>query len=574
MFVFGIYLRVIHNFMSQLKRNILLLFLVFLTNTIFAQTNLQKKVYPKTYQEAIEEVIKISDENTKSLLRDCPKFSVSQFAYIIHNNNLIDYRDYEFLTSCAKSIGANYVHFEDVTNVILAGVWDKLNSDLDLLDFEKVEPENYFNSILTIIKKGETNRLGYLSSLPYWVYNSDYYRNNNDSVRNIKILNVAKKIVLENNETSYLGLKYISQFDPDLEEKTNLIQSYYENENDFFNIPSYDYIYTKKKLTKENEDLIGIDYVFKKTSYKDFSLKCYEIIYDKTFNTSNDYENFLKYCNNNYLAKWKFLKTLSLEDYKILINEPRKLLEILTLTQKYFYINSGYDQLIQSSSGSCSDLINYIGSQQKIDNEYPYSLRLLGKFDYRDNEDSNREVNALKVVVNQLSMDEIFDIINPNSIKIYNQTLKTEDFLEYKYLISFILASQYKRFLNYPDKKRVFENYYYYWTNEHVSWPFEYFATDMLIQIDSKKANEIFKKEFQKNPTEGSFTRQGILSSIIEYDFSNNSNFLEDWYWKVKDKDFNYSPAEHKLILELLKDKNNDTLSLYNKITNDIRYRE
>lgn len=487
--------------MSQLKRNILLLVLVFLTSTVFAQTNLQKKVYPKTYQEAIEAVIKISDEKTKSLIRDCPKFSVGQFAYIIHNNHLIDYRDNHLLTSCAKSTGVSYVHYEDVTNVILAGVWDELNSDLELIDFEKVEPENYFNSILTIIKKGEANRLGYLSSLPYWFYHADYYRNNNDSIRNSKILNVAKKMVLEKNDTSYLGLQYISQFEPNLEEKTNLIQLYYENENDFFTIPSYDYIYSQKKLTKEKDDLIGIDYVFKKTSYKDFSLKCYEIIYDKTFTTSNDYENFLKYCNNNYLAKWKFLKTLSSEDYKVLINEPLKLLEILTLTQKYFYRNTGNDQLIHGSMGSGRNFINYIESQQKIDNEYPYSQRLLGEFDYRDNEDSNKEVNALKIVANQLSMGEIFDIINPNSIKIYNQTLKTEDFLDYKYLISFILASQYKRFLSYPDKKRVFENYYYYWTNEHVSWPFEYFVTDMLIQIDSKKANEIFKKEFQKNPT-------------------------------------------------------------------------
>ncbi|MFT3796607.1 hypothetical protein [Flavobacterium sp.] len=557
--------------MSQIK----LLFLILLTSTVFAQTNLQKKVYPKTYQEAIEKVIKISDEQTKNLLRDCPKYNVGEFDYIIHDNNLIDYTDSQFLTSCAKSTGVKFVHYEDVTNVILAGVWDQLNSDLELIDFEKVEPENYFNSILTIINKGEGNRLGYLSSLPYWVYHADYYyQNNNDSIRNAKILNAAKKMVLEKNQTSYLGLRYISQFDPDLEEKTNLIQSYYENENDFFKIPSYHYIYSQKKLTKENDDVIGINYVFKKISYKDFSLKCYEIIYNKTFNTSNDYETFLEYCNNNYLAKWKFLKTLSSEDYKILINEPRKLLEILILTQKYFYRNSSYDQLIQGSRGSSGDLINYIESQQKIDHTYPYSQRLLGKFDYRDNEDSNREVNALKIVVNQLSMEEIFDILNPNSIKIYNQTLKTEDFLEHKYLISFILASQYKRFLNYPDKKRVFENYYYYWTNEHVSWPFEYFVTDMLIQIDRKKANEIFKKEFQKNPTKGSFTRQGILSSIIEYDFSNNSKFVEDWYWTVQDKDFNYSPAEHKLILELLKDKNNDTLSLYNKITNDIRYRE
>lgn len=246
----------------------------------------------------------------------------------------------------------------------------------------------------------------------------------------------------------------------------------------------------------------------------------------------------------------------------------------MILTQKYFYKNNSYDQLIAGSAGNIDGLTALVESHEKISSAYPYSSRLLGEFDYRDNEYSNRDTNTLKFIANQLSMEEIFDIINPKSIKKYNQTLKTEDFLEYRHLISFILATQYERFLNYPDKEKVFENYYYYWTKEHVSWPFEYFVTDMLIQIDRKRAMDIFKKEFEANPKEGSFKRQAILSSIIEYDFNDNSKFLDDWYWKVQDKNFNHSPAEHQLILDLLKQKNEYTLQLYNKIITDIRYKE
>jgi hypothetical protein len=556
--------------MSVLKRNIVLLFLVFLTNIVFAQTNLQKKVYPKTYQEAIEEVIKISDDKTKNLLRDCPRFSLRQFAYIIHNNNLIDYKDSDLLTSCAKSIGAKYVHFEDVTNVILAGVWDKLNSDLELIDFEKVEPENYFNSILTIIRKGEdNNRFGYLSSLPYWVYHSGYYRNNNESIRNDKLLKIAKKIVIEKNQNSYLALQYLSQFNPDLEEKTRLVQTYYLNTDNYFSIPTYEYIYDVKSLTKKDDELIGIDYTFKKTSYKEFSLKCFEIIYNKTFNTSNDYETFLNYCNSNYLAKWKFLKTLSTEDYILLLKEPRKLLEILTLTNKYYYKESSNHNLIMGSN-SVDDLINLIEIKDKISIKCPYQKRLE---EYNDLDDSSyKSINTLKMIAERISIEELFEILNPKSIEFYNKNYKTEDLLDYKYLISFLIASQYERLLNHHEKEIVFKICYYYWENEHVSWPYKYFITDLLIQIDNKKALNIFKENFKSKPTDGSFTRQAILSSIIEYDFQNNSKFIEDWYWIIQGTSFKYNPKEQNLILKLLKKKDSATLNLYTKITNDVRF--
>ncbi|MFC6268265.1 hypothetical protein [Frigoriflavimonas asaccharolytica] len=564
--------------MNRFKKNILFLFLIInLCNNIFAQSNLETDKYPKTYQGAIDDVINILDENQRILIRDSPKFSIGKYTYIIHKNKILDYRDIDFLKSCAQNIGVEYVHFEEVTAVILDGVWDKLNNDLELINFEKIEPEIYFSSILAIIKKGKNNRLGYWASLPSWVYLSDYYYDqdyNNDnykSARRNKLLNIAKKIVLKKDKNSYLGLKYISLFEPNLEEKSKIISSFYTNTNKYFTFPIYDYIYDKKLDTEKNEGIIGIEYNLKRNSSKEFSLQCFENIYHKTFKTANEYESFLNYSNSNYLLKWKFLKTLSTADYKILLNDPIKLLEILILTNKYYYKDTGNNNLI-TGSNSIDDLINLIEFKDEISVKCPYHKRLMV---CNDNDDStSKSLNALKLIADTLSTEELIQIINPNSIELYNKNYKTDDLLDYKYLVSFLIASQYERLLDYPDKDRIFKIFQFYWINEHVSWPYQYFMTDLLIQINNENALKLFKEKFKVIPTEGSFTRQGILSSIIEYDFENNSNFIEDWYWKIQDTDFNYNPKEQDLILDLLREKDSTTLDLYTKIINDNRFKK
>jgi hypothetical protein len=221
-------------------------------------------------------------------------------------------------------------------------------------------------------------------------------------------------------------------------------------------------------------------------------------------------------------------------------------------------------------SNSVDDLINLIEIKDKISIKCPYQKRLE---EYNDLDDSSyKSINTLKMIAERISIEELFEILNPKSIEFYNKNYKTEDLLDYKYLISFLIASQYERLLNHHEKEIVFKICYYYWENEHVSWPYKYFITDLLIQIDNKKALNIFKENFKSKPTDGSFTRQAILSSIIEYDFQNNSKFIEDWYWIIQGTSFKYNPKEQNLILKLLKKKDSATLNLYTKITNDVRF--
>ena len=463
-----------------------------------------------------------------------------------------------------------------MTSIILEGVWDKLNSDLKLIDFDKVNTEAYFNSIYKKINIGKKNkRLGYLSSLPSWIFNSHVFEYTGDVNRTSKLLQQARDLILANNKKSYLGLLYLSHFSPNLDSDKILFEEYYKTKNTFFEIPSFE-LMNKSQSPKliAKDDISGINYVFTETPYNVFALRCYEIIYNKKFASINEYEQFLDYCNGNYLAQWKFLNTLTTEDYKSLINKPRKLLEILTLTEKYYYKNSHNTELFDYGTNNVKPLIDFIELKDTVSSKNPYLSKRFLNYYHHDDELNNKSINALKSIANKLEIEEIFDIINPESIEDYNNTIKTEDFLNYKYLISFIIVSQQEQFLTYPKKDKAFNTLKYYWKNEFISWPFRYLITDLLIQIDSIKALNMFKNIFEINSNEGSFMRQAVLSSIIYYDFEKNSKFIEEWYWTIQNKDFDHRPKEHEYILKLLEEKDKNTIELYNKITTDIRYKE
>tara|TARA_R110000751_G_scaffold304274_1_gene419632 strand:- start:122 stop:1843 length:1722 start_codon:yes stop_codon:yes gene_type:complete len=546
--------------------------------TLQEQKNQLENKYPETYEEAINKVLEILDDKTKNIIKDIPKFSVGTFNHIIHDNNLINYKNHDFLKSCAEKIGKKYVHFEEVTYIVLKGVWDKLNSDLILVDFDKIEHKDYFNSIITTISLGKQNeRLGYLSSLPKWIFFSEAYSYSysDDDINRSKLLEQAKILAQTKNKNSYLGLLYLTYFGQNSDNEEEIIDDYYKNHDDFFEIPSFKLTYENTSSKSiEKSKLIGVNYIFTKTSYNEFALKCYNIFYNKNFNSKDEYEQFLNYCNTNYLATWKFLKTLTVKDYEKLINEPLKLIEVLTLTKKYFFKNGHNTELFEYATDESKPLVNYIELQDSISTKQPYLSKHFINYYHYDDELNNKSVNALKLIADKLEIEEILDIINPKSIEDYNNSIKTDDFIDYKYLISFIIVSQQQRLLEHSNKEKVFEILNYYRNTDFISWPFNYFITDLLIQIDTDKAIKVYKHEFEKNPNSGSFMRHAILSSIIEYDFDKNSKFIEEWYWIVHDKDFNYSPEEHKYILELLNGKDKNTLDLYNRIIGDIRYKE
>ncbi len=188
------------------------------------------------------------------------------------------------------------------------------------------------------------------------------------------------------------------------------------------------------------------------------------------------------------------------------------------------------------------------------------------------NEATLKTLNALKILSNQLTMAEIIEMIQPKSMVSLPQNPQTEDILAPQYLAAFMMVFHYEELLNHPDKALIFSLFQYYFKNKHISWSFEYFIADVLIQLDRARAIDLFRLEFEDPPTVGSFRRHGCLAALVAHDFENNATFIEDWYWKVHRKDFNRRPKEGEYILQLLQSQNDATRVLYNKILLDQRY--
>ena len=257
----------------------------------------QKEKAPKTYTEAIDAIIKNLDKESLNTLKNTPRFSVSAFSNKVYELNLINIRDIDLLQSSAKSSGQPYVHFEDLISLLLRGVWDKLNADLEITNFDTIQPEQYFDAIQNTIYKGMINKQnGYLASLPYWVWdyeNFEYY-SKFDSIKKNTIIDIAFQLANTNNGTSYLGLKYFVKFSNNRKQKQILLDRYYKIDNQYFEVPFYKNDDSIIETSKDKLKKVSVmHYKLEKISYKNFALKGFEFLYDKKFSTYDDYQNFL-----------------------------------------------------------------------------------------------------------------------------------------------------------------------------------------------------------------------------------------------------------------------------------------
>lgn len=580
-------------------------------------TSLIEEHLPETLDEAVDYLIKSFNDTEKAYLKNFPKCDLIIFHFGwgtgIRNGLGLWGKNNKLLESCAAKAGKTSIHPDDASFIIIEGVWAKLNKELDLTDFTTVEPDKYFDAVWkTLQKANQKNNVNYLASLPIWMYGVRRLNFTPDSIkaRNTQLLSEAQKLVNANNERSFLGLLYLVSYDFDRKKISLLLDKNLELNTTYIELPSYNYknVLVKNLLIRPhvNNKIADkkVKYNWNNISLKDLAVKCYGSLNEKYFNSIEDLNKWKALINSNYLIKWKNEIEISERDYFTLSKNPRELLEILTLTKKYFYFEEHNHGLTEGpyrdSKKSIATLVSFLRLKDTLMDAYPYNDAIvmfdksvdpryqIYKYDPNDSSITKsgrsiveerqlfsfRATCALKVIADKLSTEEVFDMLNSNTIIEYNKKFKTEDLSDYKILGGFLLATQYKRILNYPNKDKVFETFYYYWKNEFITWPMQNYLIELLFQVDKKRALPIFLENFKSVPTEGSFTRNGILESIIKYDFADNKDFIEKWYWTVYDKGFNYHPYEPELILTTLKNTNTETMKLYNKILSDKRYKK
>lgn len=539
-------------------KTISLFFLVITTQLHAFQSHVTNS--PETYKEAVEFIYNSLNKDTLVKVKNLP-FYLS--GYVAHENqnlfNSIDTKSSSMIKSCFKANDNKHVHFEDVPFFVMQGVWKKLNPDY--INFKKINPHNYFETISGIIENKEKNKIVDIASLPQWIFHdfATYPENERDSLLIIE----AEKIITSNKEFSSLAAFYLSHLSPNSLLLKNWLKKKYDDDIKKVTLPEY---------THDSKEL----YKWTNVSLRNFVIRCYGIIYEKKFNDKTDYEAFQGYCQNNYLAYYRYEKTLTESDFKQLSKQPKKLLEILILSQNYYHANHNNDELIYSGYTTTKELVKFLESKGKITLNLPYpkSFNTYAYTNFENDIDNLKAVNALVKVAEMLSIEELIMILKPETKNSYDISLKTDDFENYNTVVAFLIATQYKRLLDYPDKNKIYDLCVYYWEEEFISWPIRYFVAELLIQIDKDRALRNFKKHFEEISADGSFMRQAILMSFIKYDYENNKDFIEKWYWFTEDKDFRHIPSENETILKYLKDTDENTLLLYHKIIANPRYKE
>lgn len=553
----------------------LFILLIFISSTSYSMNKLvakdSSKSKPKTYKEAVNYIYNLISEEDKEYVKNVPFNDLIIFhrgwGMGIRNGLGLWSNNKELLKSCAKEIGKETIHPESASQLIIEGVWKKLNSDL--IDFSKLEPENYFKAIhqtIEVSNKKSDNR--YMLSLPSWVYKSRQYWDNEERW---KALNLeAKNLIAKENELINLATLFLSQNNENL----NLIDSILKNNmssNVNVNILLPEFLVNEQEKTASSK-LMSL-------TSQSFALLCYGNIFHKKFDSVDEYYKWMELRNDNYLMHWKYSNTMTVSDFGRLLKQPRKFLEILILTDKYYDIdihNSGLVYRYNPYDGVIDNLMDYLDFNDKDFDSYPYdkaiAIRPYNSLDSEYNKNLNRAINMLSQIADNISVSELFEILNPNSIINYNNEIKTDDLIEYKYIVGFLLATQYERIIFHSNKNEAFEILKYYWEKEFISWPMEYYISELLIQIDLDKATRLFYKEFETIPEKGSFTRNAIIKTLIKYDFNSNKNFIYDWYWKIQNKEFRTVPREWSLILTLLNGTSLETKKLYNQIISDSRF--
>ncbi|WP_299276928.1 DUF6794 domain-containing protein [uncultured Psychroserpens sp.] len=528
---------------------------------------------PETYLEAVTYIYNLMDEDNRVYVKNVPFNDLIIFhrhwgAKIRASLNLWG-GNRELLKSCAENLGSDSIHPESASQFIIEGVWKKLNADINSIDFSKLDANVYFIRILETIqlaKKNNDNRL--MLSLPSWVYKQWEYWDNEERWFNLN--NEAKKIIKGENELNSLALLFLSQTKENLDIVDDKLQQKLTHlEYDDIHLPEFVVNSEEKRTVSKLRSLTS----------QELALNCYGMLYQREFLSLDDYNQWMQLRDSNYLIRWKYASEMNTDDFERLLKMPRKFLEILILTNQYYDIdehNSGLAYRYNSYDGIVDSLMAFTAFNNKDFDKEPYDesikKRAYNSLDSEYNKNVMRALHMLSDIADHIPAADLYDMLSPSTIIKYETTLKTEDLLDYKYVVGFLLATQKERILAHPNSDEIFNIVKYYWDNRFISWAMQYYIAELLVQIDLDSAKTVFSPEFEKIPDHGSFTRNAIIEALIKYNFDQDKVFLYNWYWKIQEKEFLTVPREWSLMLSLLRDTNNETNALYKSIINDSRF--
>lgn len=546
------------------------------------------KGLPTTFEGAVEHLVKNLKKEDAGYLKSYPKCDLISFhmgwGMGIRNHLGLWQGNDSLLNSCARRAHKDSIDPDGASFLLIHGVWDKLHEDILLTDFDTVSAANYFREIDKTLRLAKsTGNVGYLASLPRWMYQVSRlsFFPRTDSVRSAQLAEEARKQTRQNDSLSPLAILYMTfHGGKGIKE---ILDSQFLSNSQPIEIPSFTQEGTlKSNFLLQPDSLLPappktIVYFWQSLSRREFAAKCFGSFYNKPFKDADDFQKWSQLRRTNRLLRWAWKENVASGDFQELSSDPRKFLEVLLLTDRFFrQPMMGEFPFTPSDNQATNAFVRFMGYEDSAFHDLPYDKRLRESDFPPDSATLARQAKAAHAMValaNRLSTGEIFQILDRKATEEYDSTLRTDDLQPYKILGHTLLASQTERILRHPDKKRTFDLCYRYWKEEFLSFPVLDYLTEFLFQIDPQRARVLFAEEFKSTPTDGSFTRNAILSAMIRQDLSSNRDFLKKWFWKTYNKNSHYHPNETHAILQALESQDGEAKELLKELTSDRRYR-
>jgi len=493
-------------------------------------------------------------------------------------------------------------HPDSASGVLLRAYWEYLNQDFKRPELDSVPPEQYFDKVLFYLRRAYTSKSERLvNSLPLWVFES---RNpigfgyapprdrlsKDEEKRQEQLLEVANSLLTKKNEASCLALLYLSDHRKDaglitllegylgVDTPTILYPLKVEDDPYFSAMLTSDDIEhqfeLKAKWATSKDGKYPEGFLWRTLSAGDIALRALNQIYAKDFTSPKEYAVWKNARKTNPFLYWHCKPTFEQDDIKKLSSDKALLLKVLLLSPRLSHHdehNSGLPTDIRTSIDGLSKLVPDVGKASEKEAEQVYPKR------FRRFTGSSKDALALRHIMDGIDDKALFDSISLKALADYNLHHKTTDLNEYNRYVGFVLTAGRARLLKMKRNKELWNICEHYRQNDHLSWPFESYLIELLFEIDPVLTRGLTKNVLNPNnepDSTYSFGRQGFLRAMIEKDFDNSEQLIEEWFWYVHDKFLDHHPNERDVILETLQKTSDKTRRLHQKLTSDPRFKK
>lgn len=543
---------------------------------------------PTTFEGAVELLVENLKKDDVRYLKSYPRCDLISFhlgwGMGIRNHLGLWRGNDSLLGSCARRAHMDSIDPDGASFLLIRGVWDKLHEDISPTDFDTVLPANYFREVDRTLRLAKsTGNTGYLASLPGWMYQVSRFSffPGADSARSAKLAEEARKQAGQRDSLSPLAILYMTfHGGKGIKE---ILDSQYSSKDHSVEIPSY----TQADALKENfllqpDSLLRIPpktivYFWRTLSRRELAARCFGSLYDKPFKDADQYQKWIDLRRTNELMRWAWKDEFATEDFEELSSNPRKFLEVLLLTNRFFHESSRDElPLVPSDNRDMKAFVHFMNYDDSAFRNLPYD-DLLRESSFQPDSATKawkaKASHALAAVANRLSTEELLQALTREATATYDSSLRADDLKPYHVLGYTLLATQRERLLRHPDKKRIFDLHYRYWKEEFFSFPMQDYVAQLLFQIDPVRARDRFAEEFRSTSHKATFVRTGILQAMIRQDFAANRDFLKRWFWKTYGKYTDYHPNDTRVILQTLASEHGAPQELLRELTADARYR-